>query len=44
MESGTRPLIRQLVEGPPILACPDFQKPFTVQTDASDEGFGDALS
>lgn len=36
-------LKRKLTESP-ILACPDFTKPFVVQTDASDVGLGGALT
>ena len=28
----------------PVLVCPDWTKPFTLQTDASQEGLGAALS
>jgi len=36
--------LKQALTSAPILACPDFERPFTVQTDASTSGLGVVLS
>lgn len=36
--------IRERLISSPVISCPDFDRPFTIQTDASDYGLGAVLS
>lgn len=41
-QNAFRSLKKQLIEAP-VLTCPDFKKPFVLQTDASNYGLGTVL-
>jgi len=43
-EDAVFPKLKQALTSAPILACPDFERPFIVQTDASISGLGVVLS
>lgn len=36
--------VRERLVSSPVISCPDFERPFTIQTDASDYGLGAVLS
>lgn len=36
--------LKELLSSTPVLTCPDFTEPFTIQTDASNEGLGASLT
>lgn len=36
--------VKECLVSSPVISCPDFSKPFTIQTDASDYGLGAVLS
>lgn len=42
-DESLKKLITALISGP-VLCTPDFEKPFTIQTDASDVGMGAVLT